>query len=106
MRSVNLWTAVKRARFWLSSSAASSRLFGGLLFVLCTALPMGAEAQVDLPTSARELGSENFDVYAEAIEKLGDTGDARALTILEALDAGALRVDESGNLFVARAGTT
>ena len=66
--------------------------------------PARAGAQFD--SAVKQLASEDFDAFAAAISHLGDTGDARALVILEALDAGTLRVDASGRLFVKQGAQT
>lgn len=56
--------------------------------------------------AVKQLASEDFEAFSRAIEKLGDTGDVRALGLLQALDSGSLRIDAKGGLFVVEGAKT
>jgi urea transport system permease protein len=75
-------------------------LIGCLAVAACLLQGPSARAGAVFDSTVKQLASEDFDALASAISRLGETGDARALAILEALGAGSLRVDTRGNLFV------
>ncbi|HEU5077552.1 MAG TPA: hypothetical protein VFU02_25340, partial [Polyangiaceae bacterium] len=54
----------------------------------------------------KQLASKDFEAFSRAITKLGDTGDTRALSLLQALDAGSLRIDTKGNVYIVEGGKT
>jgi len=51
------------------------------------------------------LASEDRDQLGAAIQELGASGEPRALVVLQALDAGKVKVDEKGSIFIAEGDT-
>ena len=92
MRGVPLSVAFRR---WLALAA----------LLVCSFASTPAPAQ-EFDLAVKQLASEDFEAFSRAITKLGDTGDARALSLLQALDAGSLRVDAKGTVFIVEGGTT
>ncbi len=97
MQSVTFVEAARRAR--LFSRARLSQLLRLWAFTLCLGATSTALGAGGYESKLGHLASDDFDSYVTAIGELGDEGDARALPILEALDAGFLRVDARGSWF-------
>jgi len=71
--------------------------------LVCSLSSASAPAQ-EFNMAVTQLASQDFEAFSRAITKLGDTGDARALSLLQALDAGSLRIDAKGNVFILEGG--
>lgn len=88
-----------------------SRCFAFKWWVACAALLLCSLSSTAAPaqefnTAVKQLASEDFEAFSRAITKLGDTGDARALSLLQALDRGSLQIDAKGNVFIVEGGKT
>lgn len=109
MRGVTLTPAPKQAGRGLLPGL--SRCFALNWLVACAALLVCSLSSTPAPaqefnTAVKQLASEDFEAFSRAIEKLGDTGDARALGLLQALDRGSLQIDAKGNVFIVEGGKT
>src|SRR5689334_10753005 len=71
----------------------------GLLALLVSRGAGAAQAQ-GLAATAAQLGSEDRKIMQTAITTLGASGDAGALRVLRALEAGKLRIASSGQALV------
>src|SRR6187399_571984 len=105
MRGVTPILSPKRAGFRLPSCFALKWWIACAALLVCSFASTPAPAQ-EFNTAVRQLASQDFEAFSRAITKLGDTGDVRALTLLQALDAGRLHVDTKGNLFIVEGGKT
>ncbi|HEY6558379.1 MAG TPA: urea ABC transporter permease subunit UrtB [Polyangiaceae bacterium] len=68
-------------------------------FVLALAVSAGAQAE-GAQVGIEQLGSGKQAPMLMAIERLASSGEARALTVLEALRDGALRIDSAGRVHI------
>ncbi|HEY6728940.1 MAG TPA: urea ABC transporter permease subunit UrtB [Polyangiaceae bacterium] len=76
-----------------------------MALLVCSLSSTPVRAQ-EFDTALKQLASEDFEAFSRAITTLGDTGDARALSLLQALDAGSLRIDAKGSVFIVEGGKT
>jgi urea transport system permease protein len=76
----------------------AARLFAAVVCLL-SLLP-GAEA-ADLRPLLKQLASDERSAVVEAVEALGNSGDPLALSILEALQGGTLRLTPAGRALIA-----
>src|SRR5688572_22471747 len=88
-----------------------SRCFAFKCWLACAALLVCSFSSTPAPAqefdaAVKQLASQDFEAFSRAITKLGDTGDARALSLLQALDAGSLRIDAKGNVYIVEGGKT
>jgi urea transport system permease protein len=88
----------------IPSWATINRLLGCLALAFCLTTSSVARADAMFDQGVQQLASEDLDIFVKAIEQLRETGDARALTILQALDKGDLKVDARGNLYISKGG--
>jgi urea transport system permease protein len=75
------------------------RMALGALVWVC--LAGRAQAAPPLEADVAALASSDSALVSAAIERMSGAADVRALPILEALDAGTLRIDASGHAFIA-----
>ncbi len=94
----------------MTASSTSSRLrrlaahVVGLAVALLVWASSARAEESAFDTAVRGLSQPSPDAVAHAVDSLGATGDARALKVLQALNDGALLVDDQGEAFVRNAG--
>src|ERR1051326_5517919 len=84
----------------LFSWGRSCFLVVNVFLFLTGALMRNANADEDLPSLLRGLGSPNPSEIASTVAAIGARNDSAALPVLEALRDRRLRVDEAGALYI------
>jgi urea transport system permease protein len=84
-----------RAAKWVPALAGTTRIAVGLLLLVLAALPARA---ADLGGIVAGLGGDSFSSKEQAIVALGNTGDPKAVPILQALGSDRLRTTSDGRI--------